>query len=711
MPRKNTDRFLSSQAMTPASGGPRNSVSPLIDNFRRSPLSARLARRFPESRGFRRGLSFFLALLFLLTAGIALFNPLRRGLAGAYFLNPGWSGAPNLTTRERKIGLERLRHEYPGMTANTSILWTGAIFIPVAGEHRFTTVSSDGSALAIDGKIVVDNGGRHGVEERSGAVDLAPGFHSIRIRFFERTGKGEFLVDWAPPGKGRQRLDSALLFSDVPAPGVGLWAYRWRQVLLPLLLVFWAIGLAFFLGHPGKTPRQAAGPGSGKGVSLTSIKLVAFLLLNGLVLNTGLSLFSERTALDLSRFFLTSPVHAGQDSWKQIDNALDYLAAPHARSLYAEVFFSQRQKFQYPPTSLLLLEPFRGLPYASMVSAANFLSWLAIIVSTGILAAILSGSLASSLAGERPSFPEKAVRWGIAAGFTVTFYPLLKSFELGQIQTWLYFFFVLALWSWMSGKKAFAGILIGIICVIKPQLSLLLVWGLLRKQGKFVMGLAATAGTFGLVSLAVFGWTNHVDYVRALSFMAKHGESYHPNQSVNGLLNRLLFNGTNLHGNPHAFAPFNRWVYLGTLLSSAVLILFALLWKRRRFQRTGTADFMIAVLSFTLASPIAWEHHYSVLLPMFAAVLPMTLSAERGRRGLFWLGAAFVLSSTLFQATNALANTRLNVLQSTLFAGALMLLFHLYRLRSGPRSPTQLIPAEVHGLGTVGKGIGPVQPR
>ena len=98
-----------------------------------------------------------------------------------------------------------------------------------------------------------------------------------------------------------------------------------------------------------------------------------------------------------------------------------------------------------------------------------------------------------------------------------------------------------------------------------------------------------------------------------------------------------------------------------------------------------------------MASPIAWEHHYSVLLPMFAAALPLTLAADRGRRGVFWLGAAFVLSSTLFQVTNALADTRLNFMQSTLFAGALMLLFQLYRLREGS-DETALLAREKPGL-------------
>ena len=662
-----------------------------------SALHETLALRFEEDMRFRKRAGLFLALFFAATAVLVLLHPPKRGLVGSYYLNARWAGAPNLTTRERKISLDRLRHEYPAMTANFSILWTGGIFIPASGPYAFATVSSDGSEIRIDGRVVADNGGAHGVEARTGTVDLVRGFHAIDVRYFQRTGAGTFEATWTPPGEARRELSTALLFARTAKTAAALTAYRVRQAVLPVLLVLWCLGLGLYI----LTPRTSSSSSGRRGVRRTqspvSLRLFAFLLLIGLALNLLLSLYNERTVLDFARFFLRHPVHAGEDSWRQISNALDYLAAPHDRPLYSEIFFAQKHKFQYPPTSLLLLEPLRRLPYPKLVSAANFLSWLAVIAGAVFSALILARGLARLRDEARPSFAEKGLLFVLAFGFTITFYPLVKSFELGQIQTWLYFFFVLAVWAWTSGKKGFAGIFIGLICVIKPQLGLLAVWGWLRKEGRFATGIIATAGGLGLISLGLFGWANHVDYLRALAYMGKHGESYYTNQSVNGLLNRLLFNGTNLHGNPHAFAPYNRWVYLGTLISSAVLIGAALFWKRGGARRSRTADFLIAALTFTMASPIAWEHHYSVLLPIFAAALPLTLAADRGRRGVFWLGAAFVLSSTLFQVTNALANTRFNFLQSTLFAGALMLLFQLYRLREGS-DETALLALEKPGL-------------
>jgi alpha-1,2-mannosyltransferase len=91
---------------------------------------------------------------------------------------------------------------------------------------------------------------------------------------------------------------------------------------------------------------------------------------------------------------------------------------------------------------------------------------------------------------------------------------------------------------------------------------------------------------------------------------------------------------------------------------------------------------LIAVLSFTMASPIAWEHHYSILLPMFAIALPATLASKLGKKGILLLAGSFILSSNFYQITNTLANTHLNIVQSYLFCAALLFLFHLYRLRN-----------------------------
>src|SRR4029078_8653629 len=144
---------------------------------------------------------------------------------------------------------------------------------------------------------------------------------------------------------------------------------------------------------------------------------------------------------------------------------------------------------------------------------------------------------------------------------------------------------------------------------------------------------------------------------RVVSFMGQRGEAYYPNQSINGLLNRLMsisdpVRYNNLEFHMSEFAPFNPLVYVLTVVSSAVILLAAIAWRGKDEDRVF--DFCRMAVSLTVASPIAWEPHYGILLPIFAVVLP---SAIEGRRRVLWLMASYVLVSTFIPVTNLLAAT------------------------------------------------------
>lgn len=61
------------------------------------------------------------------------------------------------------------------------------------GKYHFFTNSDDGSKLYVDGILVVDNDGDHGVMERSGTMELTKGRHEVRVEFFN--GGGGYHLD------------------------------------------------------------------------------------------------------------------------------------------------------------------------------------------------------------------------------------------------------------------------------------------------------------------------------------------------------------------------------------------------------------------------------------------------------------------------------------------------------------------------------------
>jgi len=530
--------------------------------------------------------------------------------------------------------------------------------------------------------------------------------------------------------------------------------------------------------------------------------LAVFLLLNAFVLNGVLWLVSpepyQETVLQHTWDVLRG--RGCDDSWGVMSVSLDYAQEHHDKPLYSELFFERKLKVQYPPSSLFAVAGLRLLVGPESIrteectvydlpTVADVLGWLFILMSAASAAALLEIGLRRQ--GAPPaSGPMLAARFAIVLVLALTFYPLVKAYSLGQIQTWLNGLFALSLLCWATGRKVPSGVLLGLMALVKPHYGLFVLWALLRREWRFAVACAATGilgvlgsimaygfenhvdyvrvltflaergetfyplvkaytlgqiqtwlnglfalsllcwaterkvpagvllGLMALVkphyglfvlwallrrewrfatafaataivgvlgSIMVYGFENHVDYVRVLTFLAERGETFYPNQSVNGLLNRVmvLIDPTHWHSlqfDDHSFPPFSPFVYGGTLIASIVLLSTALLRRGNEGDPDRSFDFSTMALSITIASPIAWEHHYGTIFPVLALLLANVIG---DRRRLLLLTGSYVLISNYIPVTNLLAETVLNVAQSYLFAAAIVVLVLLHTVRPG----------------------------
>jgi hypothetical protein len=248
---------------------------------------------------------------------------------------------------------------------------------------------------------------------------------------------------------------------------------------------------------------------------------------------------------------------------------------------------------------------------------------------------------------------------------------------------------MLALLAWTLDSKGAAGIAVGLVCVIKPQLGILVVWGLMRREWKFTAAIAITVMAFLVVSVIIFGWQVHVEYLQLLGSLSSRGESYYANQSMNGLLNRMLFIGNNLTWDgTHTKVAYDARVYILTLVSSAVIISLVLLHRWRR--PAGPLDFALALVGFTLASPVAYEHHFGFLPAVFLLAFLALLGRAAPFIAYMVLAAAFLLSANFIGITDALAASHLNFLQSYMMFGVLLLLGLLAWITEEPLSSDKL---------------------
>ena len=369
----------------------------------------------------------------------------------------------------------------------------------------------------------------------------------------------------------------------------------------------------------------------------------------------------------------------GTDSWGQMTTALAEFRAHPEAPLYHEVFFRRHIRFPYPPTSLLVTDVIDqgGLDGRFL----TLVSWLAVCMTAGLIAVLLIRGLAPEPATDERG--ERVALFILAGVATLMFYPVVKGFALGQLQTWINLLLGLVLWFWASGRERPAGALAAAATLLKPHYGLLLAWGATRCRWAFCATFAAVLLATLSVSLSIFGLRNHVDYLWMLSYAGARGESYMANNAVNGLLHRLIFNGENLTWHEDRYPPLHPFVTGATTLVSAVLVSFSLLWRRRGRGAGGMADLMIAILTCVLASPVAWEHHYGILLPIYAIIVPVAFRTSC--MTVVWLALSYVLASNYFGITRLAADTYFTFVQSSLLFGATIVLVVLYQLRGQER--------------------------
>jgi len=87
-----------------------------------------------------------------------------------------------------------------------ALRFTGNVVVPKSGRYTFFTHSDDGSRLYLNGKLVVNNDGNHGMVEKSGSLDLSAGVHSIIVTYFDSGGGDGLNVTWQGPGIRKQAI-------------------------------------------------------------------------------------------------------------------------------------------------------------------------------------------------------------------------------------------------------------------------------------------------------------------------------------------------------------------------------------------------------------------------------------------------------------------------------------------------------------------------
>lgn len=131
-----------------------------------------------------------------------------------------WSSAPTSVALVQNVDmptLANLARWTGGPTSKYAIRLKGTLNIPTAGNWTFTTTSDDGSALYINGSLVVNNDNVHTVASASGVISLPAGEASFEVRYFENSGSESVLqASWSGPGVPATTVIPASAFTCDP---------------------------------------------------------------------------------------------------------------------------------------------------------------------------------------------------------------------------------------------------------------------------------------------------------------------------------------------------------------------------------------------------------------------------------------------------------------------------------------------------------------
>ncbi|KAL9139461.1 PA14 domain hypothetical carbohydrate binding [Amphidinium carterae] len=132
----------------------------------------------------------------------------------------------DVTSTVSQINYAPVRTAWSGLTQSDKFgaKWTGGLRITTAGVYTLDLNSDDGSVLMLDGAVVIDNDGLHGMRTKTVDIELSAGDHPLVVKFFENGGIAGVILKYSGPDTGDEDLvvpGSALLTPagvDPPPP-------------------------------------------------------------------------------------------------------------------------------------------------------------------------------------------------------------------------------------------------------------------------------------------------------------------------------------------------------------------------------------------------------------------------------------------------------------------------------------------------------------
>ena len=274
-------------------------------------------------------------------------------------------------------------------------------------------------------------------------------------------------------------------------------------------------------------------------------------------------------------------------------------------------------------------------------------------------------------------------RWLMAFLFLLNG-PLICGVKFGNLSYVLLAPMIAALGLIRQGRSGWAGVLLGLVAVIKPPLALFGLFFLLRRDWRGLLGFAGLGAVVVLASLAVFGWSDNWHWFEACILQFNHGWlAGFTVQSVPVIIARTHQNAAALlDWTPYVATPAEHWLADGVMALMALVAAVAVLRPRAAgplsaedADRRRDLQYLLVLCLALVVSPLAWSHYYAWFLIPTAFFLKWRSGWTPAARGLAWIAIALAAAPVVWPlvVTQPLL-TRIYVTAgvSSLFVGAVL---------------------------------------
>jgi len=247
----------------------------------------------------------------------------------------------------------------------------------------------------------------------------------------------------------------------------------------------------------------------------------------------------------------------------------------------------ERQLGGYIPHSPLTMLPI--LPLSGLAPMTAKRAWLAANLILLIAAIVLLARLGK--------LPCSGLLLLATAGYTA----LSRNFVFGQYYIFILILLAASFWLLLRGQEFGAGILLGLVFVLKLYAGPFLLYFAWKRQWRAVAGMITAGSALALLSVGIYGWSDNLYYLTSVLPRALGGESTDPYApgltTVSNMLRHAFVLEPELNPHPIANIPAAAFFIQSLItLAAPLFCLISMPRSRNTDQRRELAWFLVMLL-------------------------------------------------------------------------------------------------------------------